>query len=155
MKITVLAVGRLGRTVESVLAQTYAERAAATGRALGLGPVDLVEVEGRKPGRDSEGEALLAALPPHARLIACDEGGRAWPSEPFAERLAAFRDGGERRLVFVIGGADGLSPKVREAATELIAFGPQTWPHALVRVLLTEQLYRAATILAGGPYHRA
>lgn len=155
MRITLLTVGRLGRTTEGVLAQVYADRATATGRALGFGPVDILEVEGRKPGRESEGEALLAAIPPHARLIACDEGGRAWPSQPFAERLAALRDRGERRLVFIIGGADGLSTVVREAATELIAFGPQTWPHALVRVLLTEQLYRAATILAGSPYHRA
>lgn len=155
MRITILTVGRLSRTPEGVLAQVYADRATATGRALGLGPVDILEVEGRKPGRDGEGEALLASLPPHARLIACDEGGRAWPSQPFAERLAGLRDGGERRLVFIIGGADGLSAPVREAASELIAFGPQTWPHLLVRVLLTEQLYRAATILAGGPYHRA
>lgn len=155
MRLTILAVGRLGRTVEGGLAQAYAERATAAGRALGLGPVDILEVEGRKPGREAEGEALLAALPAGARLIACDEGGRAWPSAAFAERLGRLRDGGERRLCFVIGGADGLSTPVREAASELIAFGPQTWPHALVRVLLAEQLYRGVTILAGGPYHRA
>ena len=155
MRITILAVARLGRTPEGRLAGDYAERASATGRALGLGPIDILEVEGRKPGRESEGEAILTALPPGARVLACDEGGRAWPSVPFAERLARLRDDGERRLVFVIGGADGLSTPVREAASELIAFGPQTWPHALVRVLLAEQLYRAATILAGGPYHRA
>lgn len=155
MRITVLAVGRLARTSEGALAQAYAERATATGRALGFGPVEIQEVEGRRPGREAEGEALLGALPPQARLIACDEGGRAWPSATFAERLGKLRDAGDRRLVFVIGGADGLSAPVKTAAAELLAFGPQTWPHALVRVLLTEQLYRAATILAGGPYHRA
>jgi 23S rRNA (pseudouridine1915-N3)-methyltransferase len=94
-------------------------------------------------------------LPASARLIACDERGRAWPSQDFAAKLGRLRDGGERRLVFTIGGADGLSSPVREAASELLAFGPQTWPHALVRVLLAEQLYRAAAILAGTPYHRA
>jgi 23S rRNA (pseudouridine1915-N3)-methyltransferase len=155
LRITVLTVGRLARTTEGRLAQTYTERATATGRALGLGPVDIQEVEGRKPGRESEGEALLAALPQAARLIACDERGRAWPSADFAQHLARLRDSGERRLVFIIGGADGLSAPVREAAAEHLAFGPQTWPHALVRILLTEQLYRAAAILAGTPYHRA
>jgi 23S rRNA (pseudouridine1915-N3)-methyltransferase len=154
LRVTILTVGRLGRTTEGVLAQTYADRATATGRALGFGPVDILEVEGRKPGREAEGETLLAALPPYARLIACDETGRAWPSRAWADRLAGFRDGGDRRLVFLIGGADGLSPAVREAASEHLAFGPQTWPHALVRVLLAEQLYRAAAILAGTPYHR-
>jgi 23S rRNA (pseudouridine1915-N3)-methyltransferase len=155
LRITVLTVGRLARTTEGALAQSYAERATATGRALGLGPVDILEVEGRKPGRDAEGEALLAALPPGARLIACDERGRAWPSAALAGHLGQLRDRGERRLVFIIGGADGLSAPVRDAAAETLAFGPQTWPHALVRVLLTEQLYRAAAILAGTPYHRA
>lgn len=152
--MSILSVGRLGRTQEGALAQSYLERATAAGRALGLGPYDVVEVEGRKPGRESEGEALLAALPLGPRIVACDERGRAWPSRAFAERLAAFRDGGDRRLVFLIGGADGLSPAVREAAGDHLAFGPQTWPHALVRVLLAEQLYRAASILAGAPYHR-
>jgi 23S rRNA (pseudouridine1915-N3)-methyltransferase len=155
VRLTILAVGRLGRTPETALAQTYVERATAAGRALSLGPVDVQEVESRKPGREAEGEAVLAAAPAGARLIACDEGGRAWPSAAFAERLARLRDDGERRLCFVIGGADGLSDQVRGAASELIAFGPQTWPHALVRVLLAEQLYRAVTIVAGGPYHRA
>ena len=154
MRVTILTVGRLGRTTEGVLAQVYADRATSCGRALGFGPVDILEVEGRKPGRDHEGEALLDAVPPHARLIACDEGGRAWPSRAFAERLAGFRDAGDRRLVFLIGGADGLSQAVREAASDHLAFGPQTWPHALVRVLLAEQLYRTAAILAGAPYHR-
>lgn len=71
-----------------------------------------------------------------------------------AERVAALRDGGVRRLVFVVGGADGLAPEVLDAAQERLAFGPQTWPHALVRVMLAEQVYRAVTILAGSPYHR-
>ena len=59
-----------------------------------------------------------------------------------------------RQLAFAIGGADGLDPSVRAAAAERLAFGPQTWPHALARVMLAEQVYRAVTILAGSPYHR-
>ena len=154
MRIAIVAVGRLGRGAEADLARVYAERATAAGRVLGLGPVEIVEVEGRKPGREAEGAALLAAAPAGAHLIACDERGTAWPSRRFAERIAAVRDQGVRQTTFLIGGADGLSEEARSAAAERLAFGPQTWPHALVRVMLAEQVYRAVTILAGSPYHR-
>ncbi|MEO6379638.1 MAG: 23S rRNA (pseudouridine(1915)-N(3))-methyltransferase RlmH, partial [Caulobacteraceae bacterium] len=70
------------------------------------------------------------------------------------QRIAGWRDGGERRLVFVIGGADGLSEAVLGVARDRLAFGPQTWPHALARLMLAEQVYRAVTILGGSPYHR-
>ncbi len=154
MKIILLAVGRLGRGAEATLAKDYAERARAAGRALGLGPVEIVEVESKKPGKDAEADAILAAVPDGAYLIACDEHGVAYPSRAFAERVAKLRDGGERRLVIVIGGADGLSPRILDAARERMAFGVQTWPHALVRAMLAEQVYRAVTILGGSPYHR-
>ena len=154
MRLTLLAVGRFGRTPEAALARDYVDRAAAAGRSLGLSPVDLVEVEGRKHGKASEGEALLAALGEDVHLIACDERGAALTSRKLAERVATLRDTGTRRLVFCVGGADGLAPPVLEAARERLAFGVQTWPHALVRVMLAEQVYRAVTILAGSPYHR-
>ena len=154
MKITILAVGRLGRASEAILAKDYAGRATAAGRALGLGPVDILEVEAKKPGKAAEADAILAALPDGAYLIACDEHGTAHASRAFADRIARLRDGGERRLVLAIGGADGLSPHVLGAAKETLAFGPQTWPHALVRAMLAEQVYRAVTILCGSPYHR-
>jgi 23S rRNA (pseudouridine1915-N3)-methyltransferase len=154
LRLTILAVGRLGRSPEAVLARDYAERAAAAGRSLGLHPVEIVEVEARKPGKAAAGEALLAALGDDAHLIACDERGSPWTSRGLAERVAALRDGGVRRLVFAVGGADGLSPAVLDAARERLAFGPQTWPHALVRAMLAEQVYRAVAILAGSPYHR-
>ena len=155
MRIALVAVGRLGlKTPEAELAHVYAARATAAGRAVALGPVEIVEVEGRRPGREAEGAALLAAVAPGTHVIACDERGRAWPSRAFAERIAALRDDGVGRLAFLVGGADGLAPDVRAAAAEQLAFGPQTWPHALVRVMLAEQVYRAVTILAGSPYHR-
>jgi len=153
--MTILAVGRLGRAPEAILAKDYAERASAAGRPLGLGPVDIVEVESRKPGKEAEGDVLLdAAALVGAFVIACDEHGATLPSRMFAHRLAGLRDGGERRLTFVIGGADGLSPRVLQTARETLAFGVQTWPHALARAMLAEQVYRAVTILAGSPYHR-
>jgi 23S rRNA (pseudouridine1915-N3)-methyltransferase len=136
-----------------VLARDYAQRASASGRSLGLGRVEIVEVEARKPGRAAEAEAILARAG-EARLIACDEHGRALASRDFAARLAALRDDGVRHLVFAIGGADGLDAAVTGAAIQTLSFGPQTWPHALARAMLAEQVYRAVTILAGAPYHR-
>ncbi|MDP3855466.1 23S rRNA (pseudouridine(1915)-N(3))-methyltransferase RlmH [Phenylobacterium sp.] len=153
MKITILAVGRLPRSPEADLVKLYADRATAAGRALALGPVEVVEVEARKPGKAAEAEVLRPHLD-GAHVIACDEHGTQRSSRDFAGQLARLRDDGTRRLVLMIGGADGLDPALLAQAHGKLAFGPQTWPHALARVMLAEQVYRAATILAGGPYHR-
>lgn len=153
MKIAIVAIGRLGRGPEAELVKLYAERASAAGRALGLGPVEVVEVEARRSGKTGEGEALRPHLE-GAHLIACDEHGRAMASRAFAEEIGRLRDDGVRRLAFVIGGADGLDPTLISEARAKLAFGPQTWPHALARAMLAEQVYRAVSILAGSPYHR-
>jgi 23S rRNA (pseudouridine1915-N3)-methyltransferase len=153
LRITIAAVGRLSRSPEAELVKLYLERAGAAGRALGLGPVEVVEVESRKPGKAAEAEALRPHLA-GAHAIACDEHGAARSSRRFAEEIAAVRDGGARRLVFLIGGADGLDPALLTGAQGVLAFGPQTWPHALARAMLAEQIYRAISILAGSPYHR-
>jgi len=153
MKITILTVGRLGRAPEALLALDYAQRATAAGRALGLGPVDILEVEARKPGKAAEAEVLLPHLK-DAHIVACDEHGAVRPSRDFATRIGRLRDDGVRRMVLIIGGADGLDPSILAGANEMLAFGPQTWPHALARAMLAEQIYRAATILGGSPYHR-
>jgi 23S rRNA (pseudouridine1915-N3)-methyltransferase len=153
LKIAIVAIGRLSRGPETDLVKTYAERASASGRSLGLGPVEVIEVESRKPGKAAEAEALRPHLA-DAHVIACDEHGHARPSRAFAEEIAALRDRGARRLVFLIGGADGLDPALLAAANGKLAFGPQTWPHAMARAMLAEQVYRAVTILAGSPYHR-
>ncbi len=113
----------------------------------------MLEVESRKPGKVAEGEVLLSHLK-DAYVIACDEHGKTPTSRAFAGQVAKLRDEGRRRLVLIIGGADGLAPEVLARADEALAFGPQTWPHALARAMLAEQVYRAVTILAGGPYHR-
>ena len=154
MRIVLLAVGRLGSAPEAVLARDYAARASAAGRSLGLGPAEVIEVESRKPGKGPEAEALAAQLAGGDHLIACDEHGRARTSRDFAGHIGALRDRGVRRLVLLVGGADGLDPALLERADERLAFGAQTWPHALARTMLAEQVYRAATILAGSPYHR-
>jgi 23S rRNA (pseudouridine1915-N3)-methyltransferase len=153
LKIAIVAIGRLSRGPEADLVKTYAERATAAGRVLGLGPVEVVEVEARKPGKAAEAEALKAHLS-EAHIIACDEHGKARASRAFADEIAALRDRGVRRLVFLIGGADGLDPELVKTVQGTLAFGPQTWPHALARTMLCEQVYRAVSILAGSPYHR-
>lgn len=122
--------------------------------------VALKEIEIKKElaldvRRAREAEALLAAVPAGARLVALDERGRAETSEALAARLGRWRDDGARTVGFVIGGADGLDDSVRRRADLVLSFGALTWPHMLVRAMLAEQLYRAQSILAGHPYHRA
>lgn len=153
MKIAIVAVGRLPRSPEADLVKLYVDRASAAGRALALGPVEVIEVEAKKSGKAPEAEALRPHLE-DAHVIACDEHGQARPSRTFAAEIARLRDDGVRKLVFLIGGADGLDISILAAARGKLAFGPQTWPHALARAMLAEQVYRAVTILAGSPYHR-
>jgi 23S rRNA (pseudouridine1915-N3)-methyltransferase len=113
----------------------------------------VVEVESRKPGKAAEAEALRAHLA-DSHVIACDERGAARASRAFADEIATLRDRGVRRLAFLIGGADGLDPELVAGANGKLAFGPQTWPHAMARAMLAEQVYRAVSILGGSPYHR-
>ncbi|NBZ87377.1 23S rRNA (pseudouridine(1915)-N(3))-methyltransferase RlmH [Stagnihabitans tardus] len=155
MKITLIAVGRLRSGPEKAMVEDYLLRFERTGRALGLGPVSVLEVEDKKNlGMAAEGELISRALPAGAALVTLDERGRVMSSPEFADVLARFRDAG-RDMAFVIGGADGIDPGVRARAEVSVSFGAMVWPHMLVRVMLAEQLYRAAGILAGTPYHRA
>jgi 23S rRNA (pseudouridine1915-N3)-methyltransferase len=125
-------------------------------------PLELVELKpGRRgKGRDDarairdEGVALLAALPHDVHVIALDGRGKTWSSEELAEQLAQWRMAG-RDLAFLIGGPDGHAAEVLAHADQRWSLGPLTLPHMLVRLVLAEQLYRATTIAAGHPYHRA
>ncbi len=141
---------------EATLVTDYQTRFDRTGRALGLGPLTLHEADDRKGGGMAAEAALLRrAIPDGAVLVALDERGKLMPSPDFADKLAGWRDAGRGDLAFVIGGADGLAPELRAQADMALSFGAMVWPHMLVRVMLTEQLYRAASILARSPYHRA
>ena len=123
---------------------------------MGLGPADIIEVEDKKNiGRRAEADLLDRAVPSGAKIITLDERGKLLTSPEFSECLSNFRDQGQGHLAFVIGGADGIDPSLRARADMSISFGSMVWPHMLVRVMLGEQLYRAASILAGSPYHRA
>lgn len=156
MRVQICAVGRLRQDPERVLYEDYLTRFARTGRPLGLGPADLIEVEDKKGGGMAGEAALLSrAAPDGALLCTLDERGKVMSSPDFATQLAAWRDQGRQDVAFLIGGADGLDPGLRAKADASLSFGKMVWPHMLVRVMLAEQLYRAASILAGGPYHRA
>jgi 23S rRNA (pseudouridine1915-N3)-methyltransferase len=151
----IAAVGRLRDGPEAALTADYLQRAAAAGRQLGFKSVDLVEVEGRPSGdARAEAGALFRATPDGARKILLDERGAEWASRQLAEKLARWRDDGVTCTTFWIGGADGVSQSVKDQADEKLAFGRQTWPHRLVRAMISEQIYRAVTILSGNPYHR-
>ena len=154
MRVHVCAVGRLRAGPERALWDDYARRFDRTGRALGLGPLQLFEVDDRKGGGPSAEAALLSrAVPAGSVTCARDERGTTRSSPEFAAWLADRRDRGAGDLAFLLGGADGLAPDLR--AGEAMSLGPMVWPHMLARVMLAEQLYRAASILAGSPYHRA
>ncbi|WP_170448706.1 23S rRNA (pseudouridine(1915)-N(3))-methyltransferase RlmH [Ruegeria arenilitoris] len=156
MRISICAVGRLRAGPEKTLLDDYLTRFDRTGRGLGLGSARVIEVEDKKnAGMGAEAALLRKALPAGAVICTLDERGKVMSSPDFARKLAGWRDMGRQDLAFVIGGADGIDPALRAEADFSISFGAMVWPHMLVRVMLSEQLYRAATILSGGPYHRA
>jgi 23S rRNA (pseudouridine1915-N3)-methyltransferase len=160
MRLMVIAVGRLKDGPERELAARYAKRFDELGRRIGMRGLEIYEIPESK-ARDAasrtaaEGTAMTAMLPDKAVAIALDERGKTLDSLAFSGQLRRHRDAAAPALAFLIGGADGLSPELRRRAALTLAFGTATWPHQLVRVMLLEQLYRAATILSGHPYHRA
>lgn len=156
MRLHLCAVGRLRAGPERDLVDDYLARFDRTGKALGLGPAIEHEVEDRKGGgKEAEGVLLSRAVPAGAVLVILDERGEMLTSPDFAQRLARWRDDGRQDVAFVIGGADGIAGDLRGRADLAISLGRMVWPHALARAMLAEQLYRAASILSGLPYHRA
>ncbi|PWE18531.1 23S rRNA (pseudouridine(1915)-N(3))-methyltransferase RlmH [Marinicauda salina] len=155
MRVEIRAIGRLKSGPERTLVDDYLKRAEGLGRGVGLGPFVEREIDPRNlADRAAETEALIADLPALATVVALDERGEALTSRAFSGRLQETRDDGVRDMVFLIGGADGFDAARLPAGTRRIAFGPATWPHKLVRVMLAEQLYRAVALAAGSPYHR-
>lgn len=140
-RIRILAVGRVRKrwVEEGVL--LYRKR---------LPGLELTELKDSTMAR--EAGMILAALRPDERLVVLSEEGRTYGSVDFAERL---RDSASGRLAFVIGGAEGIDPELKARASWLLSLSPMTFPHEIARLLLLEQLYRATTILQGGPYHKA
>jgi 23S rRNA (pseudouridine1915-N3)-methyltransferase len=159
MRLGLLCVGRLKSGPERELYTRYTDRIAAL-RRIGLEGLDLREIDESKAKTPleritREGKELLALVPDDAVLVVFDERGKAADSLAFANFIARERDAGSRSLWFLVGGPEGVDPRVRERASAIYSFGTMTLPHQLVRVLVVEQIYRAMTILSGHPYHRA
>lgn len=154
MKIRLIAVGQ--RPPEWV-SRGFTEYARRLPREM---PLELIEVaaarrknaSGQQAG-ELEAQRLLAQVRPGDLLVALDERGKTWSTLELAQKLDDWRMQG-RDVAFLIGGADGLDPACRERADQVLSLSAMTLPHALVRVVLAEQLYRAWTILTGHPYHR-
>ena len=160
MHIVIAAVGRLKQGPERELAERYRKRAADAGRGVGLTAFDVIEI--RESRADNVGRRMLEesiaianVIPERAATVLLDERGESVSSASFAGHLQGWRSQNRPAAVFIIGGADGLAPSLRERASLAIAFGAATWPHQLVRIMLLEQLYRAVTMLSGHPYHRS
>jgi 23S rRNA (pseudouridine1915-N3)-methyltransferase len=139
MLLHVIARGKIGRSPEAELVERYAKRIAWPVKL-----TELPEVGGRIPEPQTP-----------FRTVLLDERGKQMGSEAFARHIEAWRDGGIRETRFVLGAADGHDDAMRGEADLLLAFGAATWPHLLARAMLMEQLFRATSILAGHPYHRA
>lgn len=155
MRLHICAVGRIRSGPERALIDDYLTRFDKTGRAVSLGPCIEHEIDERKAASPAEeGQALLRVVPEGALILALDERGRQMSSLELADWLMRMRDRGARDLACLIGGADGLSAEATARADQMLSLGVMVWPHRLVRVMLAEQLYRAATILTGSPYHR-
>lgn len=145
---------------ERDLLERYAKRIDALARSIGLSPAEWRELdEGRarnvEERRAEEARSLISAVPKGAWLTVLDERGAALTSAQWASEIAKARDSSVPAYAIAIGGPDGFDAGLREAARSVISFGAMTWPHQLVRVMAAEQLYRALSILAGHPYHRA
>ncbi len=160
MRLIVIAAGQSRGTSEGALSEDFAGRARAFGKRLGFTSVAVEEIAISKLREArariaEEGERLAARIPQGAHVVVLDAKGKGMTSEAFAEMLGAMRDAGARDLAFIIGGPDGLVLPASIKPSRSLAFGQQTWPHLMVRAMLSEQIYRALTILGGHPYHRA
>lgn len=159
MRLLIAAIGKLKDDEERAICARYAKRLAGVGKPVALGPLEIREMpESRASSanerKDDEARRLLKAADGAFR-IALNAGGKLLTSEKFAAMLGAERDAGAKLIVFLIGGPDGHGDPALDQASLQLSLGSLTLPHGLARVVLVEQLYRAATILAGHPYHRA
>jgi 23S rRNA (pseudouridine1915-N3)-methyltransferase len=160
VRLTLIGVGRLKSGPERELFDRYFKRLADLARTQGISGVEFREIEEGRARRAEDRQAeearlILAAVPKGAWLTLLDERGQSMTSPQWAAEIGKARDGSVPAYVVVVGGPDGLDPGLRDHARTVLGFGAMTWPHQLVRAMASEQLYRALSILAGHPYHRA
>jgi len=159
MQIAIFAIGRMKKGASQELSQHYLDRFAKIAPSVGLSFGGLREIAESKAAtptlRQAQEQARLAEiLLVPTRLVLLDERGKDLSSPQFADWLGSRRDGGDKAVLFALGGPDGHGEEARARADLLLSFGRATWPHQIARILLAEQLYRAATLLSGHPYHR-
>jgi 23S rRNA (pseudouridine1915-N3)-methyltransferase len=159
MRIQLFAVGRMKSGPERELAERYFDRFSKVAPPLGLefgGVSEIAESRAREADQRKREEAgkLSDSLGAGTLLVLLDERGKNFSSQDFADLIVRHRDGGTRAMTFAIGGADGHAEESRQKAQMVISFGAMTFPHQIMRILAAEQLYRAATIISGHPYHR-
>jgi 23S rRNA (pseudouridine1915-N3)-methyltransferase len=160
MRLIVAGVGKLKQGPERELFTHYWQRLEAAGRAVAFSPIRLDELgESRAASsalrKSDEAQRLLRAGGEADVRVVLDERGKSLTSEALASWIKARRDGGAKAMAFLIGGPDGHGAEVLDGADLKLSLGALTLPHGLARIVLVEQLYRATTIIAGHPYHRA
>lgn len=157
MKLEIFAIGKLKDSGLSHLIIDYQKRIIPIGKKLGFKPLDIIEIDHKKNFPEDilkhyEAEHLLKNCPDC--MIALDQKGDNLSSVKFADLLNDYKNKSYEKCRFVIGGAYGLDPSVLQKAHKILSFGECTWPHMFVRLMLTEQIYRAITILDNHPYHK-
>ena len=155
MRINICAIGHIKNSPEEELIKDYINRFDRIGNIIGVGPIKVIEKEDKKnKGVLAEGQLLMDSIPTGSIICALDENGLELDSYGFAKKISFWRDHGNQAVTLIIGGASGLSKGVKEKADLSISLGKMVWPHRLVRVMLAEQLYRAASIISRSPYHK-
>ena len=155
MKIILRAGGIIRSGPERDLIDDYIKRANGLARGTGFTALEEQQVDLRRAkSRAEETQTLFQGLSTGCKIVIFDERGKNPISRKIAQHLTTWRSDGISELAFLIGGADGFEPDSIPSGTIKWAFGSQTWPHKMVRVMASEQIYRALSILAGTPYHR-
>jgi len=152
MKIQILAIGKMKKNCpEKQIIDDYIKKT--------LWPVEIHEAEEHRPLspeqiKEAEGKLLEKMIPKGAKVIVLDEKGKQLNSHEFAEQIQSWKNQSVGDVAFLIGGAFGHSPQIKQRADLLLSFGRMTLPHMLMRTVLTEQIYRAFTLSEGHPYHK-
>ncbi len=155
MKISIIAVGKIGNSIEAELVNRYINRFNKLNKLIGLNLLQIIEVDEKKyRTKSQQAKKILEIIKSGSNVVIFDQKGKSVSSENFTRYLTNHRDSGIKIQVFIIGGAFGLSSSLYEKADEIFSLGKMIWPHALARVMITEQIYRSASIILGNPYHK-
>lgn len=159
LQLQIISIGKLKDNAERTLVARYTQRIAGLSRSLGFSELKIQEFsesQARSSALRKQEEAahLISRTQGSGMMVLLDEAGKSLTSRQFSQQLSTWRDEGIGSLSFVIGGPDGADESIKKRANKKLSFGQQTLPHGLARAVLTEQIYRAMTILSGHPYHR-